>query len=166
MIIITLYGDDYKEAATPLRLLGGTLALYGLQSFSSTLLIARDVPGLLARAAGIVFVQNLICNCIAIPLWGADGAAGVALSSGVLMTILTVSAASKRAGGLSVPRAFLGPLIAGAVLVAVAVLVPLPAVPAAALALVAYAGVLIAFEWTVHREDVESYLSALPLRRP
>ena len=166
VIITTLYGDEFKGATTPLRLLGGTLALYGLQSFSSTLLIARDVPGLLARAAGIVFVQNLICNCIAIPLWGADGAAGVALSSGLLMTILTVSAASKRAGGLSVPRAFSGAAISGVVLVAVALLVPLPAIPAAALALIAYAGVLIAFEWMVHREDVDSYLSALPLRRP
>src|SRR6478735_10262343 len=167
LIITTLYGDEYKAAATPLALLGGTLALYGLQSFSSTLLIARDVPGRLARAAGIVFAQNLICNCIAIPIWGADGAAAVALSSGLLMTLLTVSAASKRAGGLSVPRAFGGPIVAGAALVAVALLVPLPAIPAGALALIAYAGVLIAFEWAFHREDVQSYLSALPtVRRP
>ena len=60
VIINTLYGADFQGAATPLALLGGTLALYGLQTFSSTLLIARDVPGLLARAAGITFVQNLI----------------------------------------------------------------------------------------------------------
>jgi O-antigen/teichoic acid export membrane protein len=166
LIITTLYGDEFKDAATPLALLGGTLALYGLQSFSSTLLIARDVPGLLARAAGITFVQNLICNCIAIPIWGADGAAAVALSSGMLMTVLTVSAASKRAGGLSVTRAFSGPVVAGAALVAVALLVPLPAIPAGALALIAYAGVLIAFEWSLHREDVLSYVNALPLRRP
>jgi len=166
LVINTLYGDEYADAGTVLALLGGTLALYGLQTFSSTLLIARDAPGLLVRAAGIVFVQNLVCNVIFIPLYGADGAAAVALSSGLLMTVLTVSAAAKRVGGLNLARAFSGPVVAGAALVAVALLVPLPAIPAGVLALLAYAGVLIGFEYTVHREDFMTYLRALPLRRP
>lgn len=165
-IVTTLYGDAFTGAATPLRLLGGTLALYGLQTFSATLLIARDVPGLLARAAGIVFVQNVVCNFIAIPIWGADGAAGVALSSGALMTVLTVTAARKRAGGLALVRAFGAALAAGVVLAAVALLAPVPAIPAIALSLIAYAGVLFAIEWAAHRDDVMTFARALPLRRP
>lgn len=165
-IVSLLYGAEFEAAALPLALLGPTIALYGLQTLSATLLIARDAPGVFGRVAGAVAVQNIVCNAVAIPLWGADGAAGVALSSGVLMVALAIPQAAKRAGGLQPFRAFTAPVLAGAVLVAVALLTPLPAIPAGALALIAYAIVWAAIELTLHREDVNAYLRALPLKRP
>src|SRR4051794_34325490 len=105
-IIALLYGNEFDGAATPLALLAPTMLLYGLQSFSGTLLIARDAPGVLVRVAGGVAFQNIACNTVAIPLWGADGAAGVALSSSLLMAGLTMWFASRRAGAFSVFRAF------------------------------------------------------------
>jgi O-antigen/teichoic acid export membrane protein len=167
-IVSLLYGAEFEDAALPLALLGPTIALYGLQTLSATLLIARDAPSVFGRVAGAVAVQNIVCNVVAIPLWGADGAAGVALSSAVLMVVLAIPQAAKRAGGLKPLRAFTAPVLAGAALVAVAVLVPLPAIPAGALALLAYAAVWAAIELSLHRDDVNSYLRALPLpgKRP
>lgn len=164
-IVALLYGAEFEDAVLPLALLGPTIALYGLQTLSATLLIARDSPGVFGRVAGAVAVQNIVCNAVAIPLWGANGAAGVALSSGVLMVVLAVPQAAKRAGGLQPVRAFAAPVTGAAVLVAVALLVPLPAIPAGLLALLAYAAVWCAIELPFHREDVQTYLRALPLPR-
>jgi O-antigen/teichoic acid export membrane protein len=163
-IVDLLYGDEFAGAALPLALLGCTVALYGLQSFSGTLLIGRDSPGVLVRIAGAVVIQNIACNLVAIPLWGADGAAGVALSSSVLMTVLTIWFGTRNTRAFSPVRAFGGPLLAGAALVAVAL--ALPTLLGAILAGLAYAVVLAAFELVRHREDVRAYLSALPARRP
>lgn len=163
-IVGLLYGDGFADAALPLTLLAPTIALYGLQTFSATLLIARDSPGVFGRIAGVVAVQNIACNAVAIPLWGADGAAAVALSSSALMALLTILFASRRAGGLAPVRAFAGPLVAGAALTAVALLVPLAPVFAGALALIAYAAVLAAIELKLHPDDVSTYANALPGR--
>ena len=119
-IVDLLYGDEFAGAALPLALLGCTVALYGLQSFSGTVLIGRDSPGILVRIAGAVVIQNIACNLVAIPLWGADGAAGVALSSSVLMATLTIWFGTRRTRAFSPVRAFGGPVLAGAALVAVA----------------------------------------------
>jgi O-antigen/teichoic acid export membrane protein len=159
-----LYGAEFAGAAVPLALLGCTVALYGLQSFSATLLIGRDDPGALVRIAGVVATQNILCNLVAIPLWGADGAAGVALSSSVLMAALTIWFGTRRTRAFSPVRAFGGPVLGGTALVAVAV--ALPTLLGAILAVLAYAGVLSAVELGRHRDDVRAYLSALPARRP
>jgi O-antigen/teichoic acid export membrane protein len=160
-IIDLLYGADFADAAVPLAFLGSTVALYGLQSFSGTLLIGRDSPGVLVRIAGFVAVQNIVCNLIAIPLWGAAGAAAVALSSSVLMASLAIWFATRRTQAFSPTRAFGGPLLAGAALVAVAL--TLPTLLGAILAVLAYAVVLAAVEFGLHRDDVRTYARALPL---
>jgi O-antigen/teichoic acid export membrane protein len=165
-IIDLLYGAEYAGSVLPLQLLGLTVAFYGLQSFSGIVLIARDAPGTMTKVVAVVAAQNVICNAVFIPLAGADGAAAVQLSSHVLLALLAVRAASRRAGGLQAGRAFAGPALAAAALLAVALLVPLPALPAGALALLAYAGVLAAVELGAHRDDVDAYLRALPVPLP
>jgi hypothetical protein len=71
-----------------------------------------------------------------------------------------------RAGGLALVRAFGATAAGGVALVAVAQGVPLPAVPAGIVSVVAYVGVLGLVEFAAHRADVFSYVRALPLRRP
>ena len=122
------------------------------------------MPGRWRARPAIVFVQNVVCNFVAIPLWGADGAAGVALSSARAddrADRVGGEPARRRAGARRARSA--AALLAGAALVAVALLVPLPAIAAGALALLAYAGVLVAFEWAAHRDDVRT-LPAAPYR--
>ncbi len=161
-IVHVLYGDGYAGAAQPLRLLGGTVALYGVQSFSATVLIARDSAGTIARVAGFVAIQNILCNLFAIPLWGASGAAGVALLSSFLLAVLNIRNASRRTSGLNAVRAFSGPILAGAAMAAVAVALPIPAIPAGIIAVAVFYALLAVFELTLHRDDVRSYVRALP----
>jgi hypothetical protein len=59
-------------------------------------------------------------------------------------------------------RSFGGPLLAAVAMALVGVGVPLPAIPAGALALLTYAGVLGAFEYALFPDDVRSYLRSLP----
>src|SRR4051794_30784483 len=73
-LVAVLYGAEFAGAVTPLRLLAPTIALFGVQTLSATLLIARDAPGRVSRVAAVVAIQNVVCNAVAIPLWGADGA--------------------------------------------------------------------------------------------
>ena len=161
-IVHLLYGGQFQGAVVPLRILGCTVAFYGLQSFAGVVLIARDAPRLLLRNVAIVCAQNIVCNAIFIPLYGADGAAAVTLSSSVLLATLAVTQGSRRCHGLMPLRSFGGPLLAAVAMALVGVGVPLPAIPAGALALLTYAGVLGAFEWALFPDDVRSYLRSLP----
>jgi O-antigen/teichoic acid export membrane protein len=161
-IIHLLYGEQFDGAVFPLRILGCTIAAYGLQSFAGVVLIARDAPSALVRNVAIVCAQNLACNAIAIPLAGADGAAVVTLSSSLLLATLAVWQASRRTGGLWLVRAFAGPAVAAAAMAAVALAAPFPPVAAGALALAVYAAVLAGIEYTAYPDDVGSYLRALP----
>jgi O-antigen/teichoic acid export membrane protein len=161
-IVHLLYGDQFAGAVVPLRILGCTVAFYGLQSFAGTVLIARDAPRALLRNVAIVCTQNVVCNAIFIPLAGANGAAAVTLSSSVLLATLAVTQGSRRCGGLMALRSFLGPLLAAVSMALVGLAVPLPAIPAGAIALLTYAGVFIAFEQILFPEDLRSYLRALP----
>ena len=51
----------------PLQLLGLTIALYGMQSFASMTLIARDSPTTFAKLVGVVVVLNLAGNLVVDP---------------------------------------------------------------------------------------------------
>jgi O-antigen/teichoic acid export membrane protein len=162
-IVHLLYGDQFGGAVVPLRILGCTVALYGLQSFAGTVLIARDAPRALLRNVAIVCAQNVIFNAIFIPMAGADGAAAVTLSSSLLLAALAVTQASKRCGGLMLVRSFAGPLLAAVTMALVGLALPLPAIFAGALALLAYAAVFAVFEYGLFPDDMRSYLRSLPL---
>jgi O-antigen/teichoic acid export membrane protein len=163
-IMRLVYGHAYAGGARPLAFLGLAIVPAGLQSLSATVLIARDSAGAVARSAAVVATQNIVCNLIAIPQWGADGAAAVALSSALLLAVLNIRQARRRTGAFAPLRAFSGPAVAGAATAAVALLLPVPAVPAAIAALLVYGCVLAGIEWMWHRDDVRSYLRALPER--
>ena len=163
-LIDLLYGEAYEAAVVPLRLLGLTGALYGMQSFASTTLVARDSPGSFARLVGLVVVLNIAGNVIAIPRYGADGAAAVALVSGAILGVASLWLAGRRIGGVRYWRAFAGPLIASVAMTLVALAVPGPLIPAVALALAVYVVALLAVERLAFRDDLEMFLNALPRR--
>jgi O-antigen/teichoic acid export membrane protein len=162
--IVTLaYGEEFAPSALPLALLGLTSVTFGLYFFSSMVLIANDRPGRIARIVAIVMVQNLACNALIVPTYGADGAAAVALSSGLLLAVLNTREAHRCTGRPIAWWAFAGPAAAGAAMVAVALAVPLPALPAAVLSLLVYTAVLLAFEHAFHRDDVDVFTQAVGL---
>jgi O-antigen/teichoic acid export membrane protein len=163
-LVDLLYGDAFAAAVLPLQLLGLTGALYGMQSFASTTLIARDSPGTFARLVGVVVVLNLGGNLVAIPEYGADGAAAVALASGAVLGAASLWLAARRVGRVRFWRSFLGPLAAATAMTLTALAVPSPLVPAAALALVVYGLVLAAVERAAFPDDLRIFAGLLPGR--
>ena len=161
-IVDLLYGDEFAGAALPLALLGWTVALYGLQSFSGTLLIGRDSPGILVRIAGVVLIQNIACNLVAIPHVGRRrrGGRGPELvradgHADDLVRAPGARARSRRSGRSAgrcwpAPRSWPSPSCCRRC-------------RARSSALIAYAAVLAAVEFGLHRDDVRMYLRALPL---
>ena len=163
-IVDLLYGDAFAPAVLPLQLLGLTSALYGMQSFASTTLIARDSPGTFGKLVGVVVVLNLGANLIVIPKYGADGAAAVSLASGLLLGASSLLLAGRKVGRVRFWRSFAGPVLASGAMTLSALALPSPLVPAAALALIVYAVVLLALERLLFDDDLRVFLGVLPKR--
>ncbi len=164
-LIGLLYGSAFEPAVLPLQLLGLTSALYGMQSFASTTLIARDSPKTFGKLVGVVVVLNLGANLIVIPKYGADGAAAVSLASGFVLGVVSVWLAGRRVGGGVRPwRSLSGPLVASGAMTLCALLVPGPLVPAVALALIVYGLVLWAVERLWFRDDLDVFVRLVPSR--
>jgi O-antigen/teichoic acid export membrane protein len=163
-LIGLLYGDDFEPAVLPLQLLGLTSALYGMQSFASTTLIARDSPTTFAKLVGLVVLLNLGGNLVFIPKYGADGAAAVSLASAAVLGVVSVWMAARHVGRVRFWRSFAAPVLASGAMTVSALLVPGPLVPAVALALVVYAAVLYAAERLLFRDDLEVFLGLIPAR--
>lgn len=163
-LIGALYGSAFEGSVLPLRLLGFTSVLYGVQALAGTTFIARDAPAAFAWLVGPVVLVNLVANLVLIPHYGADGAAATALASSVLLAALSLVFVQRRVGRLRLVHAFAGPLAAGAVMALVAVALPGPALPRAVVAVVAYTVAFAAFELTAFRQDALALLAALPPR--
>ena len=118
-LIELLYGNAYDAAVGPLRLLGGMTILFGINTFVSIVLIARDRPGEFTRPAVIVFIQNVVFNLILIPRYGASGAAFNAVLSGTLLALLTVMRVGRKMGHVSFSAALISPAVAGAAMAGV-----------------------------------------------
>jgi O-antigen/teichoic acid export membrane protein len=78
-------GDDFAEAATPLRLLlcaAGAAWISGLLGYT---LIAADRRLEVLQLSMVALAVNVALNLALVPAWGADAAAAVALGSEVLI---------------------------------------------------------------------------------
>lgn len=166
-IIDLLYGSEYAGAVGPLRLLGAMTVLFGINTFVSVVLIARDRPGEFTRPAVIVLVQNIVFNLILIPRYGASGAAFNAVLSGVLLALLTVGGVGRRLGTVSFVRATATPIAAGSSMAVVGLLLVAAGIEwvvAAALSALVFAAVFFAIERAFYRDDFALYVGALRFR--
>jgi O-antigen/teichoic acid export membrane protein len=163
-LIDLLYGVEFEPAVLPLQLLGLTSALYGMQSLASTTLIARDSPVTFGRIVGVVVVFNLAANLMVIPKYGADGCAAVSLASAALLGAASVVLAGRKVGRVRFGRSFAGPVVAAGAMTLCALVVPLPLVPAVALALLVYGLVLLAVERLLFGDDLMVFAGLLPER--
>jgi O-antigen/teichoic acid export membrane protein len=161
-IVDLLYGSAFRDSVLPLQLLGLTSALYGIQSFAITTFIARDAAGTFARIVAAVVALNLAGNLIAIPRYGANGAAATAVASGAVLAGVSLVLARGRIGHVNNVRVFLGPVTGALAMVACVWVAGDSLVLALPLACVAYALALAAVELIAWREDVRVYLEVLP----
>ena len=162
-IIRLLYGDEYRDATTALRLLGGAAALYGLSYLSSLTLIACDRQRLLVWVVGAVLVQNVVLNLALIPAHSYDAAAFATSVSEATMALAFAALVVRESGRIALARVIAAPLAGALAMLAVAAAGPETLV-LAAVALVAYAVAAIAVERLVFPADLRRVSSLLARR--
>lgn len=155
-LIELFYGAEFNDAVLPLQLLAAMTVLFGVNTYASTVLIARDRPLAFAKPAAILIVQNVAFNLVAIPIYGAAGAAFNAVFSGILLAIISLRAADQVAGPASFTRALIPPTIS-AVAMAATILALGSGVLAVLLGGLVYIATLVAVERATAVEDFELY---------
>lgn len=119
-ITTAVYGQSFADAATPLRLLAGATALYGLFIISVQVLAAQDRRTVLAPISAFVAIENAALNVILIPRYSFNGAAAAMTLSQATLTALTAIAAIRLTGRISATRTLLGPLVGCAAMCGIA----------------------------------------------
>jgi O-antigen/teichoic acid export membrane protein len=164
-LVDLVYGSAFESSVVPLQILGLMTVLYGVNALGSMSLIARYRPSTYAKLLVPVIAINVVLNLILIPAYGAEGAAIAALTSGVLLAALALWQAHTVIGAINFAAALVGPLLAGAAMAAVALVLHAPWPVEAVVAGLAYACVLCTYERLRHPEDAGFYVSVLPVSR-
>jgi O-antigen/teichoic acid export membrane protein len=163
-IVDLLYGSDYGDSATVLRLLGGATALYGLSYLASYVLVSQDRQRVIPWAIGAIVVQNVVLNLVLIPRWSYDGAALATTISELTVAIVLTTFAVRATGPISPLRILAGPVAGSLAMCGVALALGmgwaglLVAVPA-------YAAGLLLVERALFPADLEVIASMLRRRR-
>ena len=150
-----LFGAGLEDAAEPLRYLAPVVALIGVVTLASALVVSRDNPMIIVWTTAAIVVVNVALNIALIPGLDETGAAIAMLASEVALLLIVGPLASRAVGGVRWLRTITGPLVAGAVMIPL--LLVLDAVPllAVAVASVAYLLILAFVERLVAPRDVE-----------
>ena len=148
------FGAGLEDAADPLRFLAPVIFLTGIVTLASSLIVSRRNPMVMVWATAAVVVLNVTLNIVLIPVWEETGAAVAMLVSEVAFLFVVGPIAAEAAGGVRWLPTITGPLLAGAAMVPLLILlngVPLAAV---AVAVAAYAVALTIIERLVAPADV------------
>lgn len=113
-LIEILYGSDFEDATTALRLLAPSIALFAVVYVTGTVLIARHRQRFLAVAYGVVTVLNIGLNLLLIPLISLEGAALATTATEMLLLVATVGPTRRMLGGVAWARVVTGPGLAAA----------------------------------------------------
>ncbi len=169
-LLVAAFGEEFRDAADPLRLLAPAVAMLGIVSLSNAVITSRRDPRIVLYMTAAITVLNVALNLVLIPPYEATGAAAAMLISETFFSIGALSIATRTVGGVKWVRMLAGPLIAAAAMAAL--IVPLAGVPLIALAAgaLAYSGVLYAVERVTSPADVEFALGlvrrVLPKKAP
>lgn len=160
------FGAALAEAAVPLRLLAPAVALLGVVTLGSSLLIGRREPRVLVRLAGGAVVINLALNLTLIPPFEDRGAAAAMLITALAFAGLVSFEAVRTVGGVHWVPMLAGPLAGGAAMAAA--MLPLSGSLALAVAagVAAYAIGLLVVERVVSPRDIAFVVAMLERRLP
>jgi O-antigen/teichoic acid export membrane protein len=95
-LILLMFGESYAASIPVLRILGGVMAAKCMMVSLQLLLSSIDLHFQRVANMGITVVAHIAANALLIPKFGALGAAGATLLSGVLLIVLYAWSASRR----------------------------------------------------------------------
>ena len=165
-LIETLYGADYDGAVVPLQILGAMTVVWGINGVVTAVVVGRGLPRIYIVPALTVVGLTLVLALVLMPTHGAVGAALTTLPAATALALMTIGTTVRVVGPIDPFRVLTAPLLAGATLTGVAILlsgVPWPV--AAGLALAAYAIAFLAIEWISYPDDFAHYERILGARR-
>ncbi len=163
-VVRLVYGAGFTEAATALRLLGGTIALYGFSYLSSVLLVSQDRQRLMPWITGAVAVENIVLNVLLIPRYSFDGAAFATTVTELTRATVLIAFCVGTTGRISPLRIAAGPALGCGAMGLVTLLVGTGPVGIAA-AVVAYPLTLLVAEHRLFPGDVRRLLDSVLRRR-
>jgi O-antigen/teichoic acid export membrane protein len=162
-IMRILYGPDYVDGATALRLLGVTAILFGLSHLAQTTLVTQDRQRIIPWLTGAFALENIALNFALIPRFSLEGAAlATSVTEATRCIVMFLLA---RPGRISIVRIGVGPLAAGLVMVGIWA-IGLPGLVALVLAPVAYAVTLYLIEARLYPADLRLLKETVLRRRP
>jgi O-antigen/teichoic acid export membrane protein len=164
-LIRTVYGDDYTDAITPLRLLTPAIALYPISYVAASLLVSQHRQRVMLGVYAALATENVLLNLVLIPWLSLDGAAlGTSIST-VLLAGALVFFTQRTTGRVDWGRVAAGPVLA--TLAASGAMVLLRGSFAAAIVAGAavYLAVLFLAERAMYPDDARAVLDLLPTRR-
>jgi O-antigen/teichoic acid export membrane protein len=164
-ITTLVYGDGFDEATTAVRLLGAAAALYPVSYLSGYVLASQDRQRLIPWITGAVALENVGLNLVVIPHYSYNGAAAVTSVSELTHAVAFVVVAMTVTGPVSARRIVTGPA-AGAGAMGLTALLVGRDLAALAVAVAAYASVLLAVERWRHPRDVRAAAGLLRGRSP
>jgi O-antigen/teichoic acid export membrane protein len=152
-LLTTIFGDEFAEASSALEVLAGAIPLIGIVVLCSTFIVSRGPARALVILTGSITALNIALNFVLIPELDQDGAAIAMLVSEALFATGGLLIAYRQLGGFDWLNSLFAPAAAGAVMLAIAVVAPGPALVAGALALLVYAVVFFGVERVFSPED-------------
>jgi O-antigen/teichoic acid export membrane protein len=165
-ILELFFGGDFRQAELALRLLAPTVVLLGIVLLAGSLIASRLDPRRLVVVFGVALVVNVAMNAALIPPLEEAGAALAMLVTEVTFAVLTLRISLKAVGGMDVTATLAAPVIGGAAMAAVLVLLagtlPLALIAGGAAYLTAFA----LAEWRLARSDFDFMVEMLRSRLP
>jgi O-antigen/teichoic acid export membrane protein len=108
-----VFGEDYSEGATALRLLAPAILLFPVGYVTGLHLAARHRQRWLAWTFAVLAPANIALNIALIPRFSLDAAAFVTSLSEIALTAVLLILCARLLGGLAWARFGLAPLVAG-----------------------------------------------------
>lgn len=112
-LVTLVFGSDFEDSAEALRLLAPTVVLLGVFVLSSSLIVARRDPKIMAGIVAGAVGLNVVLNLILVPTYAERGAAVAMLITEIVVAPVALGVAGRAAGGVRWP-ALAAPLLAGA----------------------------------------------------
>ena len=159
-IVSLLYGSEYSDSVTVLRLLGGATPLWGLLTFTMFVLAAVGQQKVIGWVLAVGVAVNVALNLALIPPYSVDGAAAAMTISLAVIDVALIVLAVRATGRLRLIRVCAGPTAGAIAMTAIGIgwgtdLVEMPP------ALLAYALTTLAVEKRFFDGDLAFMLRAI-----
>lgn len=164
-VIGTLYGDQYDDATSALRLLAPAIGLYGLSYIGGYLLVSQNRQRVLTVVYGLVALENVLLNLVLIPTLSLEGAALGTSISQLLVAAAFVAISQRAVGKIAWRRVLVGPVTATVLATGAMVLLRDDFWAALSVATAVYLVALVAIELALYSDDARAVLDLVPLRR-